>query len=57
MNRKQKMIYKMWKNYSYNCKKQKTNPLYKYEIFRNVYISEEYDMVYSAKNWYRNVRI
>lgn len=57
MNRKQKMIYKMWKNYSHNCKTQGVDPLHKYEVFRNMYASESYDITYSVKNWYRNVRI
>lgn len=57
MNRKQKMVFKMWKNYSNNCKMQDTKPLNNYNVFRNVYMTENFKFLYLIKNWYRDIRI
>lgn len=57
MNKKQKMVYKMWRNYLHNCNMQKQEPLKKYKVFRNIYILDNFDELYKMKNWYRDIRI
>lgn len=57
MNRKQKMIYRMWKNYIHNCNIQGDKPLYNYKIFRNVYQMESFEEILNTKKWYKDKRI
>lgn len=57
MNKKEKMICKMWKNYTHNCSALSEEPLYNFKIFKNAYISEDLNYIWQIKNWYRDVRI
>lgn len=57
MNRKQKIVVNMWRNYSHNCNMQKTNPLHKYKVFRNVYMTEDFGTLLEMKQWYKDIRI
>lgn len=57
MNKKQKMILKMWNNYSHNCNYHNTKPIYNYNVFRNAFIYEDMDFIIESKNWYKENRI
>lgn len=57
MNKKQKMVLKMWNNYKHNCIMQRVNPLYSYKVFRNVHMTEPFMDIYALKNSYRDMRI
>ncbi|AIY85250.1 hypothetical protein U729_3089 (plasmid) [Clostridium baratii str. Sullivan] len=57
MNRKQKMVRKMWKSYCHNCKIMNTKPLVNYNVYRNVYIKDSFDYIYKIKEWYKETRI
>ena len=57
MNKRQKMIKKMWNNYTHNCDVQGVNPLYNYRVFRNCHSVESFEELLKIKNWYRDVRI
>lgn len=57
MNKKQKMICRMWRNYKHNCDVSSEKPLYNYKIFKNVYNVESFNDIYNMKNWYRDRRV
>lgn len=57
MNRKQKMIRKMWVNYKCLIEIQGIKLKTYYVDFRNTYMKEPYIFVYAMKNKYKNMRI
>lgn len=57
MNKKQKIIVTMWKNYAHNCKVQRKMPLYNYRKFRWSYITEDIESLLEEKEWYKSIRI
>lgn len=57
MNKKQKMIRKMWCNYLHNCNIHNVAPRYSYRMFRWAYNKESFDYIYGVKEWYKETRI
>lgn len=56
MNKKQKIIVTMWKNYDHNCKVRGSEPLYNYKKFRWAYITEDIESLLEEKELYKDIR-